>query len=370
MPAPVEELLAPPTTAVDIRLEPALNALHSLLLLAMAEKVSGFNEWVSKTIEALSPEEKHKHNLVMMGFYFAVLPQQSWESFPAYLEHLDALDPVALRDKLMNAYARIKPCNPDGTTVAGFSTTEIDLQTALSSPQAYLEFLQTRFDASHIGIELELEAYQYVSDPPAMQTLIVSHLRGMWEQYYAQEWRRIKPLLTDSARAFQQLNLTQMDKMEALQLVSGKDMRDDPLSKKVDLAERVIFVPNAHIGPYLAKYKFGDDLVILFGARLPEGTQVVAPDLSRADILVRLSALADDTRLHILKFISDEGEQRSQDIMELLDLSQSASSRHLSQLSAAGYLKERRCNGAKCYNINSERVEDTLSAISSFLLHK
>ena len=58
----------------------------------------------------------------------------------------------------------------------------------------------------------------------------------------------------------------------------------------------------------------------------------------------------------------------SQDIMEHLELSQSASSRHLKQLSATGYLIERRCNGAKCYELNAERVEDTVQALGNFLL--
>jgi DNA-binding transcriptional ArsR family regulator len=107
---------------------------------------------------------------------------------------------------------------------------------------------------------------------------------------------------------------------------------------------------------------------VLFGARVPEGAQIHAPDLSRAEILVRLNALADDTRLRILKLISEGGELRSQEIMTRLELSQSAASRHLTQLSATGYLDERRCEGAKCYALNPRRIKDTLRAISAFLL--
>ena len=51
-----------------------------------------------------------------------------------------------------------------------------------------------------------------------------------------------------------------------------------------------------------------------------------------------------------------------------LDLSQSAASRHLKQLSATGYLIERRCSGAKCYSLNRERVQDTMRAVEAFLL--
>jgi DNA-binding IclR family transcriptional regulator len=68
-----------------------------------------------------------------------------------------------------------------------------------------------------------------------------------------------------------------------------------------------------------------------------------------------------------LKLVAEEGEQRSQDIMIRLELSQSAASRHLQQLTATGYLTERRCDGAKCYRLNPERIESTLRAISAFL---
>ena len=107
---------------------------------------------------------------------------------------------------------------------------------------------------------------------------------------------------------------------------------------------------------------------VLFGARVPEGAVVHAPDLTRAEILVRLNALADDTRLRMLKLIAEEGELHSQDIMTHLALSQSATSRHLKQLSATGYLNERRCEGAKCYELNPRRIEDTLQALSAFAI--
>ena len=133
--------------------------------------------------------------------------------------------------------------------------------------------------------------------------------------------------------------------------------------------DKVIFVPSAHVGPYVGKlWAGGHTLWMFFGARLPEGAPFEAPDLSRAEIVVRLSALADDHRLRILKLISEKGELSSQDIIASLGLSQSAASRHLKQLSASGYLSERRCNIAKCYQLNPEQIEKTLQAVSNFLL--
>ena len=118
----------------------------------------------------------------------------------------------------------------------------------------------------------------------------------------------------------------------------------------------------------MSKFYVKNDFWVFFGARVPEGVRFHAPDLSRTEIVVRLNALADDSRLRILRLISEQGEQRSQDIISTLDFSQSAASRHLKQLSATGLVSERRCNGSKCYALNTERVENTLQAISAFLL--
>ncbi|RMF77535.1 MAG: ArsR family transcriptional regulator [Chloroflexi bacterium] len=85
-------------------------------------------------------------------------------------------------------------------------------------------------------------------------------------------------------------------------------------------------------------------------------------------MLVRMNALADDTRLRILQLLVEETELCAQDIMTRLELSQSATSRHLRMLTAAGYLTERRREVAKCYMLNEERIEDTLDALRHFLL--
>ena len=94
------------------------------------------------------------------------------------------------------------------------------------------------------------------------------------------------------------------------------------------------------------------------------------PELDRAEIVARISALADDTRLQMLQMIAENGEMRSQEIMEAIGLSQPSVSRYLSQLTAAGYLQERRANGGKVYILNRDRIEKTLKAVSAFLLDR
>jgi DNA-binding transcriptional ArsR family regulator len=362
MPAPVADVLVTPSIdRIRLSLEPAQNAFHSLLLLAKKEEVIGFNDWVTETVLAMSAMERHRHQLVMIGFFFAVLPERSWPSFPAYLEHLTLLTPLELRDKLMEAYFNL-PCSVPGPYIW-----PDDYDAVISSADKFLEFLVQRFRPESIDPQLESQAYAYLVDPPSMQELILSHLNHMWETYLAAEWARVRPMLLDAVAAFEQVDYRPMSRMEAVEFITGQVPKEKKLLKAIDQAENLIFVPSAHVGPYLGKFKYGETVGIVFGARLPEGTLYYAPDLSRAEILVRLSALADDTRLRIMRLIAEEGEKRSQEIKQELNLSQSAASRHLTQLSATGYLRERRCEGAKCYSLNTERIEDTLKATSVFL---
>jgi DNA-binding transcriptional ArsR family regulator len=359
MPTPVQDVLSESKVAIqEFSLEPALNAVHSLMLMTMVEKRSGLAEWVVNTAESMSQEERDMHRLVIIGFYYLVNPDQSWPSFPDFVDHLAARDPIEMRDALIQSYADMAKKDHPAP----------DFETVLSSSENYIAFLSERFGEEHVEIELEKRAYEYVRQPEAMQDLIVSHLRKMWDGHLKEEWDRVRPMLEDSAAAFQQVDFTGMSKEEAVRLVAADGMDDKFWDWLMENTEKTTFVPSAHVGPYVGRYHSADQLWVIFGARVPEGVSVDAPDLSRADIGVRLNALADDDRLRILKHISVKGEQRSQEIMDELGFSQSASSRHLKQLSASGFLTERRCSGAKCYQLNPSRIEHTLEAVSKFLL--
>jgi len=364
MPLATSDLIIPqPTTeAIGFSLEPAHNIHHSLVTLARADEVSGFDDWVYRTAAAMTPEERETHSLVMIGFYYATRPDAGYPSFPFYLEHLATMSPLALRDKVLDAYIDIV-MKSEGNEAGGRpSKDEI-----LTDVNRFIGFLRQGFSEEAVIPEIERRAYTYLIDPPAMQALIVGHLRAMWYKYLAVEWERVRPMLQKSVRAFEGLDFSELSRMKIAERVVGRPLTADCWPSMLEEAERITFVPSAHIGPYHAKAQADGHLWFLFGARLPEGADEDVPELSRAELLVRLSALADDTRLGILKSVADAGELRSQDIMARLDLSQSGTSRHLQQLTAAGFLSERRCNGAKCYHLNSERVDNTLQALGSYL---
>ena len=163
-------------------------------------------------------------------------------------------------------------------------------------------------------------------------------------------------------------NLDKMNRLEMARYITGQDLDEDHWGKILSKAERVVFIPNPHIGPYVTRIHFKNALGVIFGARQPEDASVRIPELDRAEIVARMSALSDDTRLRILQMIAENNEMRSQDIIEAVGLSQPSVSRYLTQLTVTGYLQERRVNGSKAYALNRDRIEKTLKAVHKFLL--
>jgi DNA-binding transcriptional ArsR family regulator len=351
----------PEVMTVDIQLDQVQTFINSMLLLVQSEEYSGLNPWIYETVGALTPEQKADHDLVVIGVHQAILPTRYWKDVPTFLANLESVDPVALRDKVLDAYISFPPCDEVKEVL------EADKESLLADVDFFLKFLNNRFGDKHIDTEIETKAHGLMNHPAEMQKLIVTHLNFMWEEYFISEWERMEPMLADAVMAFEEIDFSGMNRDEVVKYITGTDTTPD-FWKKAPEANRLVFVPSAHNGPYLGRFHYKNTLGIIFGARLPMDTEIHAPDLSRNEITIRLSALADDVRLHILKLIAEGGELRSQEIIERLELSQSAASRHLKQLSATGYLIERRCSGAKCYTLNEDRVQDTLRAVSAFLL--
>ena len=353
-------LLTPNKTTISLAVEPAQNGFESLLLLNWAKSLSGYDEWVTQTAASLAPEILQQNELVTLGLHYAVVPMRSWSSFPAYVDNLAAQDPEQLRDIILETYASI-PCKEP------IEKKDFDQTAVLSSVGAFLDFLYKRFDSKNVDVKIESEAYKLLNNPVQMQETIVTHLRWMWENVLATEWERRLPLLQASVDAFQQLDLRELTAVEAAQQIIGKDLPEN-LEQMLTHHEyeQIVFVPSAHLGPYLGKLSGDNTFWILFGARQPEGLTGY-PDLNRSELLIRLSALSDDSRLRILHLLSTDGEKCPQEIIQILDLSQSAASRHLKQVGANGFLNERRRENGKCYTINHDRIESTFHALLNFL---
>ena len=343
---------------LDVSLYPTYNIFSSMLLLVKGGDEPGVHEWIRRIKADMTAQQLEDNFLALIGFHYITFPDNGQITFPAYLNQLEKSDPIALRDKMLNTYASLwEKTSP-----------EVDWDEVLASAESYIDFLRTRFGDELVDVEIETRAYSYLIDPPAMKSFIVEHMTWLWESYFKFEWMRIEAILKESVRSFKGADLASMSRMEAASFVTGQDVSDAKWCQKIDKVEHVVFVPNPHVGPYVQAASMHGVMYVVFGARQPEGTTNRILELERTEIVARLSALADDTRLHILQLVSEKGEIRVQDILEVINLSQPSVSRYLTQLTASGYLQERRESGAKVYSINKDRIDKTLKAVSAFLL--
>ena len=344
---------------IQVGLAPVHNVINSMMLLTTTEHKSGLGSWVKEVTSGLTDDELKHNKYVIYGFYNAIVPYEEWDSFPDYLSHLSEMDPIALRDKMILSYI-------DFICHKGQENT-YTIESIIESEKSYLDFLNNGFEASMIDEELEKWAYSYVLKPTEMKELIINHLDYYWNTYLKEEWEKGLPVLEKCVQSFQIIDFSQMTNIEAAKYVTGRDALMDHWEKSIYKAKQIYFAPSLHIGPYIGKFIIGDSFGIFFGARLPKNTDVKVPELSQMEIYMRLNALADETRLQILKFIAENGESSSTEIIKELDLSQSAASRHLSQLTATGFLIAQRKYSAKYYRLINENIENTIETFKSFL---
>jgi DNA-binding transcriptional ArsR family regulator len=356
------EFIAPvKTTTVTFELAPAYNALSSLILLN--ERLPGFAEWVSQTVEAL-PQDLLETNMLAASSASIFLDDQSWSSFPAFIDYLETLDPHEMRDREMHALLKKAASYlEDGGRVLPTA------QELLTDEGHYLSFIEEYLSCKDYPFDEARSKMEYASliDPPARKALMISHLRKMWDEILAKEWEHHIPMLQACVEAFESFDTRGMSTEAIIQHVVDREIPDE-WDGLFEALKEVILIPSPHIGPYLLMISQTDTTArVIFGARMPKGAKIQSPALNRTELIARMSALANDTRLSILHLLSQEDELGSQDIMNQLDLSQSAASRHLQHLKATGYIVERTRGATKYFRLNPDRIDDMFQALKNFL---
>lgn len=215
-------------------------------------------------------------------------------------------------------------------------------------------------------LRLELE-----SDPEGLRQRLVSMLDSFWAQGFAAEWARVEPLLLEDVAMRQR-------RLEAVELPRFwrellPDVRISPDGRsllfrrhyeaQVDLEGHPLFllIPSAFTW---ARSRVQCDPPWTPGLIYPVGGQEAAvgvlPPQALADVL---SALAHEGRLQILRLCA-ETPRSTQELAQLLHLTEAAVSRHLHQLQAAGLVSGRRVSYYVLYQAEPRR----LRALSPSLL--
>jgi ArsR family transcriptional regulator len=343
--------LAPGTVEIEFDVAPVYNVLTSLYLVSLAGEAAGFDPWVEEVAAALSPARRRTHRIVFDLLYSAYEPDAEYGSFPTYLAHLEQTAPQNMQQRFL------RHMFPHGDATLH--------QSVLADPAHFAAELNRSELDQEVNDDLLAPAHALVADPPALAATVIEHLQTMWQQWMAEEWARHAQSLADTVALYQSQRYPNQNGYDAVKAVTGRSVNDN--WHNILARARVLrFIPSPHVGPYLLHINYPPLLRVVFGAQLPRGTTVGPAEPKRLDLLVQLRALADDTRLRIVELLRGEAELCAQDIVARLGLSKSNVSRHLSQLSAAGYLiEEQRAGKVKCYRLNSVRFVQTAQKLQT-----
>lgn len=356
------EFIAPvKTTTVAFSLNPVQNAIADLVMLTTTD-TSGFADWVTDTAAAM-PDELLEITQKIVQFVWHFVDDHQYSSFPEWLDQIASRDPHEIRDEALDellSHAR--------SALGDLSADIPDATQVLENQEAYDKLMELIYQAKGKPFTEGCcdQEYDFFQDPASHQKLVVDHLGAMWEKYLEPEWERNITMLQESISAFEKVDFSGKSLEEILRLVADREIPEKWEGMLSDI-EQVLFVPSPHIGPYLIAAFRAHRMQVIFGARVPRGTGVPSPALSRSELITRLNALADDTRLRILDLLAKKGEAGAQEIIAELSLSQSAASRHLRQLTATGYLVEQRREGGKYYLLNQNRIDDAFNDLKEFL---
>ena len=145
---------------------------------------------------------------------------------------------------------------------------------------------------------------------------------------------------------------------ETFTAVTGR-LVPEPIVETLPGIANIVFIPSCYVGPYVAYTQSADNLYLFYNCRSTPASETT---VDVASMYPPLKALADETRLQILTLLQGR-ELYAQEIVEQLDISQPAVSRHLNLLAAAGVLRIRREGNARYYTVDGESLRRLANAL-------
>jgi len=199
------------------------------------------------------------------------------------------------------------------------------------------------------------------SRPDEFGELYLKALQSYYQEFFAEEERRIKPALQSSVERSQELaEKTQLpDLIETLS--QGVQLFVDP-----DVTE-LIFTPSYWITPLILYSPITpQQMLLMYGAR-PADASLVPGEVVPDALLRALKALAEPTRLKIIRYLSQEPLSPAQ-LARRLRLRPPTVIHHLEVLRLAGLVRlNLEVPGERKYAARIEGLDDTFANIKEFL---
>jgi DNA-binding transcriptional ArsR family regulator len=200
--------------------------------------------------------------------------------------------------------------------------------------------------------ELLVRVAPELTDQARTKKRMLEALRDFYESYYREEWERISPPLLESASRARSLIETRL--LSTRQIIDS--LTNGFVPAEGTHYKRIVLAPGFFSAPYITYLNLPDEgLLIVYPAR-PEGMQIDGSRVDSERLLQRLKVLADKTRLEILQLLAKR-PYYTQELAEVLKLSQPTISYHMRDLRVAGIVITEQNENSKLYRLRPEFID-------------
>jgi ArsR family transcriptional regulator len=192
---------------------------------------------------------------------------------------------------------------------------------------------------------------------PSLQEELASLLEEHYRIFYKEEAVRLLPALEESAQ-FVQVMATNLSASEIIATVARGLVLPTPEGK------RVTFAPSFYAAPYVFTQESEEEFLLVF----PAGKAMVEQQAGevKAELLRSLKALADPTRLEILRMLSRR-DMYALEISRALRLSHPTVLHHMAALRVGGYVQTEIRQGNNYYVLRNERLGELRLILERYL---
>ena len=343
-----------PALTTEFQVSLAADFISTMSLVIDAPSIEGLEQWIYTTHAALPEDIRTDMAVVLIAgtksiVYYTWLNElarsdpahRDFSAFISWLNSHSASDYEQLLEGFIGMLKEhcdtegIAPSDAAGLVVACYGD-------MLDEPQ----------------IERLIQLYR---NPAEFKAQLISVVTRFWEQFYRADFERCLSLM-DRSVAYHQQKSYRADLVPTFVEVTGR--RFPKGYEEYRSVEHVIFVPSCHIGPYVMLSPCDDTggtILIHYNAR-STSTSESREAANTQELFPPLKALADETRLQILALLNGR-ELYAQEIVDQLEISQSAVSRHLQLMVTGGVLDVRKEESMKYFSVN----EGTLAALADSL---
>jgi DNA-binding transcriptional ArsR family regulator len=208
--------------------------------------------------------------------------------------------------------------------------------------------------------ETQLEqAQELLLNPNQLKAMASKTLRVFWDRHFRKVYASHDVAMR---QVISELHppMTHKDFPALLESLLGRSIQD--AAEWADKQERILLVPFPFMGPYMLSMDtdIPEEMLILgFDA---ERAMSLRTAITTGPDIAKLKALADETRLSILRFVG-RSERFGGEIVTHLGISQPGVSRHLRLLTASGLLSVRQEGTSKFYSSRDDELDAVADGI-------